>query len=102
MVDFWAARALLALLLHQFFETRHVEPQAALSAEQFGEVDRKAEGVVELERDIAGDSCCFGTCCHLREVFGKDLLGVKLEIVSYSRHSKMPADFGCRMKLELL
>ena len=41
------------LLLHEFFETRHVYRKSAFGAEQFGEVNGKAEGVVEFKGVLA-------------------------------------------------
>ena len=46
------ARALL-LRAHRRVERLHVDLEAALAADVGGEVDREAEGVVELERGLA-------------------------------------------------
>ncbi len=43
----------LALRAHRRLEARHVEHHAALAADVGGEIDRKAEGVVELEHRLA-------------------------------------------------
>ena len=43
------------LLLHEFFETRHIHFHAEFGAEEFGEVDGETEGVVEFECDVSGE-----------------------------------------------
>ena len=44
-----------ALLFHELFKTGRVHGQPALAGHEFGEVEREAVGVVELEGEVAGD-----------------------------------------------
>ncbi len=54
-----------ALLLHQLVEGGEVDADPALGRHLLGDLDREAEGVVELEGDVAG---------HLGRVLGEGLL----------------------------
>ena len=66
------------LLLHELFKTRHVHREATLGAEEFREIDGKAEGVVELKCVIAGE--CLGGAYAPSRVVGDALVSGMLRI----------------------